>query len=216
MGSISGKVWSVGIASVIVIGSSMTAMAGSASKTYYGGVSEFQEDFVNATAGQSAPPTICQQNPGISEACFKVEGVSTVHIDIADQHAGKVPARIWYYDAAYMRTDSQRGDTICSSGDVVLPDGTVYIDIKIGPIGREASSPTSPPTGLPPMACGAPQTVTTGTVTISGDGIGSRDSRSASAVREPGQAAHRRGGVGSRSFTWNAQSSRLHGRVRLL
>jgi hypothetical protein len=200
---VTGRLVSVGIASAIVLGSSLNAMAGSASKTYYGGASEFQEDYANDVAGQSAPPTICQQNPGVSEACFHVSGASVIHVEISDKSGHPTPARIWYYDDSFKRTDKQRGDTICTSGDVTLPDGTTYVDIKVGPVGREAST-LPPPAAVPPMACGTPQPVTSGTITISGAGIGSRADRAQFAPAEPGQRTSRGLSVATRAFSWTA------------
>jgi hypothetical protein len=184
-----GLLCGLGVTSLVLVGSSVPAFAGSATKTYYGGGKEFQEDAVGGSK-----PTICNAaDPGIAEVCFKVGGPS-VDITIADASGQPTPARVWFYDDGGNRT--QDGVIICAQGHVDLPDGTTVLDVRIGPLGREVAG-TPPP--LPPkLACGQPEPVTTGTVTVSGPGVGGSAAAASHRYAEPGQRGAR---IQSRAIT---------------
>jgi len=103
-----------------------------------------------------------------------------VHIKAVDVNGFPVPMRVHYYtciptipvDPNNPCVNGGSSNTnvvglICGEGDYQIPDpAAVLIDVRVAVAGRGAIA--TPPTGVPPMACGQPEPVTQGTITASG------------------------------------------------
>jgi hypothetical protein len=129
------------------------------------------------------------QEGKVAGACMAVGG-SSVHVVVADKTGQPTPTRIFFYDGDKhdITPDNGSPTLLCGAGDVALPDGTAFISVEIGVLGRSGIS--TPPSGVPTMACPTPEPASTGTITVSGDGVRGSRAESAQSAGAVAEVAH--------------------------
>ena len=126
--------------------------------------------YVDGTA-RNARGVVC--DPSTSDTCI----LPTVHISAVDASGQPVPLRVNWYNCQpatppdplnpCINGDLNNVVLICGAGDYQIPDpSAILIDVRPSVIGRGPVPPAPPP-----MACGQPEPVTQGTITVSGKAV---------------------------------------------
>jgi hypothetical protein len=217
MTSTRGALLGLGLASAITVAGAITAMAGTQTATYTVPAGDLLRHVPQTTVPMEEEFNCGGQAEGkAAGACIPVGG-SKIHIDIQDKTGQPTPGRVFFYDETKADLTPNNGDPtlVCASGDVDLPDGTAFVSVEIGVLGR--SGIQTPPTGVPTMACGQPEPASTGTITVTGSGV--KDGSVASAARahsvEPGERAGSRVSHGAVTIRYAVEAP-AHTRFRAL
>jgi len=137
-------------------------------------------DVCFSVKGVGHTPSGAACDPQVDDPCAP----ATVHIKAVDASGMPVPMRVEHYSCDPTQTpdpnnlciDGGAGDQngvkiICGEGDYAIPDATtILIDVRVSVAGR-STVPVGVPSGPPPMACGQPEPVTQGTITVSGGAV---------------------------------------------
>ena len=124
----------------------------------------------------TASGAVC--DPSTADNCI----LPKVHIKAVDASGMPVPLRVHWYNCQPVTppdptnpcvnggggSNTNVAALICGEGDFAIPDpSAILIDVRPSVAGR-APIAVGVPSGPPPLACGQPEPVTQGTITVSG------------------------------------------------
>jgi hypothetical protein len=128
------------------------------------------------TQGSGLPspvPNVIQPVPatspvGVGGDCFQTKGTSMMSIKIADTSGMTIPALFYFQDANGVQIGTTATYFCGSIDNTPVPDGSDHVIISVGVTALDPVSTIT--TKAPVMPCPAPAAVTTGTITVTGDG----------------------------------------------